>query len=97
MNRRFQPSQIAASLLGTVAVVATLVVATAGAPLAQAQAARDFINVVGSSTVYPFTTAVAEQFGLPVKFVGLGEGAADLEPFDPAQFVAALLDGALAA
>jgi fused signal recognition particle receptor len=34
---------------------------------------------------------VAEQFGLPVKFVGLGEGAGDLEPFDPAQFVAALL------
>jgi fused signal recognition particle receptor len=34
---------------------------------------------------------VAEQFGLPVKFVGLGEGADDLEPFDPAEFVAALL------
>jgi fused signal recognition particle receptor len=40
---------------------------------------------------------VAEQFGLPVKFVGLGEGADDLEPFDPAGFVAALLEGALAA
>jgi fused signal recognition particle receptor len=40
---------------------------------------------------------VAEQFGLPVKFVGLGEAADDLEPFDPAQFVAALLEGALAA
>jgi fused signal recognition particle receptor len=40
---------------------------------------------------------VAEQFGLPVKFVGLGEAADDLEPFDPARFVAALLEGALAA
>jgi phosphate transport system substrate-binding protein len=30
---------------------------------AYAQSARDFISVVGSSTVYPFTTAVAEQFG----------------------------------
>ena len=29
----------------------------------QAQSARDFISVVGSSTVYPFTTTVAEQFG----------------------------------
>jgi phosphate transport system substrate-binding protein len=30
---------------------------------AQAQSSRDYISVVGSSTVYPFTTAVAEQFG----------------------------------
>jgi phosphate transport system substrate-binding protein len=28
-----------------------------------AQAARDYISVVGSSTVYPFSTAAAEQFG----------------------------------
>ncbi len=41
------------------AVAATL--ALAGA--AQAQSARDYISIVGSSTVYPFTTAVAEQFG----------------------------------
>jgi fused signal recognition particle receptor len=40
---------------------------------------------------------VVEQFGLPVKFVGLGESADDLEPFDPERFVAALLEGALAA
>ena len=39
---------------------------------------------------------VAEQFGLPVKFVGLGETADDFEPFDPERFVAALLEGALA-
>jgi phosphate transport system substrate-binding protein len=35
---------------------------------AQAQAARDSINIVGSSTVYPFTTTVAEQFGRAGKF-----------------------------
>ena len=28
-----------------------------------AMAARDMISIVGSSTVYPFSTAVAEQFG----------------------------------
>jgi len=28
-----------------------------------ANAARDYINIVGSSTVYPFATVVAEQFG----------------------------------
>jgi fused signal recognition particle receptor len=38
---------------------------------------------------------VAEQFGLPVKFVGLGESADDLEPFAPEQFLEALLSGAL--
>src|ERR1041384_339705 len=30
--------------------------------------ARDQIRIVGSSTVYPFTTAVAEQFGKGGKF-----------------------------
>jgi phosphate transport system substrate-binding protein len=29
----------------------------------QAQAVRDYISIVGSSTVYPFATVVAEQFG----------------------------------
>ncbi|RUQ36823.1 MAG: PstS family phosphate ABC transporter substrate-binding protein [Candidatus Competibacteraceae bacterium] len=33
-----------------------------------AQSARDYISVVGSSTVYPFTTAVAEQFGKSSRF-----------------------------
>ena len=37
---------------------------------------------------------VAEQFGLPVKFVGVGESADDLEPFLPEAFLHALLDGA---
>ena len=35
---------------------------------ASAQAARDSITIVGSSTVYPFTTTVAEQFGRAGKF-----------------------------
>jgi phosphate transport system substrate-binding protein len=37
--------------------------AMAGALSATAAVARDQIRIVGSSTVYPFTTAVAEQFG----------------------------------
>lgn len=36
--------------------------------LAQAQAGRDYLTVVGSSTVYPFTTTVAERFGRGGKF-----------------------------
>jgi fused signal recognition particle receptor len=39
---------------------------------------------------------VTEQFDLPVKFVGLGEGADDMQPFDPPQFVNALLAGLFA-
>ncbi|BCJ66955.1 signal recognition particle-docking protein FtsY [Polymorphospora rubra] len=35
--------------------------------------------------------AVQRQLGIPVKLVGLGEGPDDLAPFDPAQFVDALL------
>ena len=33
-----------------------------------AQSARDNINIVGSSTVYPFATVVAEQFGKTTNF-----------------------------
>lgn len=39
---------------------------------------------------------VAEQFGLPVKFVGVGETAEDLEAFSPEGFLEALLEGAVA-
>jgi len=39
------------------------IAAVAFAGFASAQSARDYISVVGSSTVYPFTTTVAEQFG----------------------------------
>jgi phosphate transport system substrate-binding protein len=37
-------------------------------PAASAQSARDYISIVGSSTVYPFATVVAEQFGKTTKF-----------------------------
>jgi fused signal recognition particle receptor len=36
--------------------------------------------------------AVERQLGVPVKFVGVGEGIADLAPFDPDIFVADLLE-----
>ena len=41
----------------------TATVALAAIAAASAAQARDQIRIVGSSTVYPFTTAVAEQFG----------------------------------
>ncbi len=36
--------------------------------MATAQSARDYISIVGSSTVYPFATVVAEQFGKTTQF-----------------------------
>ena len=35
--------------------------------------------------------AVQRELGVPVKLIGLGEGADDLAPFDAADFVDALL------
>ncbi|MEM7253161.1 MAG: substrate-binding domain-containing protein, partial [Pseudomonadota bacterium] len=46
-------------LLVTAAALSALVTSTLG----WAQQARDYISIVGSSTVYPFATVVAEQFG----------------------------------
>ena len=31
--------------------------------------------------------AIAQKFGIPIKWVGVGEGIDDLEPFDPKEFV----------
>ena len=50
MSTKFIAYTAAAAVVGTIA-------------FAGAASARDQIRVVGSSTVYPFTTAVAEQFG----------------------------------
>ncbi len=49
-----------------ISCLALATVATLAAPMA-AQA-RDYISAVGSSTVYPFSTVVAEQFGKSGKF-----------------------------
>jgi fused signal recognition particle receptor len=37
--------------------------------------------------------AVRQEIGVPVRYVGIGESADDLRPFDPPQFVDALFDG----
>ncbi|MGD9387551.1 MAG: substrate-binding domain-containing protein [Gammaproteobacteria bacterium] len=50
--------------LTTASVAAALLVAGS----AQAQSARDSIFIVGSSTVYPFATVVAENFGRATSF-----------------------------
>ena len=52
----------------TLAISLTAAIVGALSTPALAQSARDSINIVGSSTVYPFTTTVAEQFGRAGKF-----------------------------
>jgi fused signal recognition particle receptor len=37
--------------------------------------------------------AVREELGVPVRFVGVGEGADDLRPFDAGAFADRLLSG----
>ena len=51
---------------GLTLTAASLLVAAAST--ASAADGRDYISMVGSSTVYPFSTAVAEQFGKTTKF-----------------------------
>ncbi|MEQ9199366.1 MAG: substrate-binding domain-containing protein, partial [Rhodospirillales bacterium] len=49
----------------TLAFAITAVVATT---MAQSASARDQIRIVGSSTVFPFSSAVAEEFGRSTSF-----------------------------
>ena len=50
----------------TLTVIAMFTLATIGA--VNAGSGRDYISIVGSSTVYPFATVVAEQFGKSTSF-----------------------------
>ncbi len=49
-------------------ITLTTLVSIALLSTSQVIAARDYVTIVGSSTVYPFSTVVAEQFGKTSKF-----------------------------
>ena len=66
--------------------------------LQQARVFREVVDVTGivltkldGSAKGGIVVAVQRELGVPVKLVGLGEGADDLAPFDPEAFVDALL------
>ncbi|MEH1169875.1 signal recognition particle-docking protein FtsY [Micromonospora sp. CPCC 205539] len=68
--------------------------------LEQARVFTEVVNVTGvvltkldGTAKGGIVIAVQRKLGIPVKLVGLGEGKDDLAPFDPAQFVDALLGG----
>ena len=67
--------------------------------LTQARVFADVVDVTGivltkldGTAKGGIVIAVQRELGVPVKLVGLGEGADDLAPFEPAAFVDALLD-----
>jgi fused signal recognition particle receptor len=69
--------------------------------LAQARIFAEVVDVTGivltkldGSAKGGIVIQVQRELGVPVKLVGLGEGADDLAPFDPEAFVDALLDSA---
>ena len=66
--------------------------------LIQARVFREAVDVTGivltkldGSAKGGIVVAVQRELGVPVKLVGIGEGADDLAPFDPESFVDALL------
>ena len=50
------------------AILAAAIATTFVGSAANAAATRDYISIVGSSTVYPFATVVAERFGKTTKY-----------------------------
>ena len=48
------------------------------------------ITKLDSTAKGGFAFAVADDLGVPIKFIGMGEKVGDLAPFDPQSFVAAL-------
>jgi fused signal recognition particle receptor len=71
--------------------------------LAQARIFAEVVDVTGivltkldGSAKGGIVVQVQRELGVPVKLVGLGEGADDLAPFDPEVFVDALLEPAAA-
>jgi fused signal recognition particle receptor len=83
---------------GTVTEVLLVIDATTGQNgLVQAKQFTEAVELTGvvltkldGSAKGGIVIAIHDQLGIPVKLVGLGEGAEDLVPFDAAEFVEAL-------
>jgi len=78
-------------------VVLTLDATTGQNAIAQAREFQNIIDVTGifltkldGTAKGGIVAAIRHQLGIPVKFVGLGETADDVQPFDPEAFVEAL-------
>jgi len=68
--------------------------------LQQAQRFTEALNVTGivltkldGTAKGGIAVAIQRQLGIPIKFIGIGEGVDDLQPFNAREFVEALLEG----
>jgi fused signal recognition particle receptor len=82
-------------------VLLVLDAATGQNGLAQARSFRESVAVTGLALTKLDGTAkggivfaVARELGLPIRYIGIGESLEDLRPFDAAEFVEALFEGA---
>ena len=78
-------------------VILVLDATTGQNAIAQAKQFREAIKVTGiflakldGTAKGGIVVAIKDKLGIPVKFVGLGEKATDIQPFDPDTFVEAL-------
>ena len=67
--------------------------------LRQAMLFRDVVDVTGivltkldGTAKGGIALAIADELGVPVKLIGIGERLEDLRPFDPSDFARALLE-----
>ena len=92
--------RVAEKAAGVVTEVLLVIDATTGQNgLVQARQFADATQVTGvvltkldGSAKGGIVFAIETELGIPIKLVGLGETVADLAPFDPHEFVAALFD-----
>jgi len=68
--------------------------------LQQAKIFKEVVNVTGivltkldGTAKGGIAIAIAKELGIPIKFIGVGEGIEDLKPFDAMAFVEALMSG----
>jgi fused signal recognition particle receptor len=67
--------------------------------LRQAMLFREAVDVTGivltkldGTAKGGIAVAIAEELGVPVKLIGIGESLEDLRPFDPQEFAGAILE-----
>ena len=51
-----------------------------------------FVKNIVENKLFEVTITSQDEFDMPVKFIGVGEGMDDLQVFDPESFAAALFD-----
>lgn len=86
-----EPGQVTETILVLDATTGQNAISQAREFLAAAQVTGLALTKLDGTARGGIVAALADEFGLPVKLVGVGESIDDLRPFDPPAFVDALL------